>query len=74
LNNLIRLIWKSKGKKGHKMTEFDDLIIRILVKCDIDDLTKIREYFRKRLEEKREQLKMINEVIEEKRKETGENV
>ena len=56
------------------MTEFDDLIIRILVKCDIDDLTKIREYFRKRLEEKREQLKMINEVIEEKRKETGENV
>ncbi|MHA1869031.1 MAG: hypothetical protein ACTSXD_13390 [Candidatus Heimdallarchaeaceae archaeon] len=50
------------------MSEFDDLIIKILVKCDIDDLIKIRRYFKRRLEEKREQLKMIDEVIEEKRK------
>jgi len=50
------------------MSEFDDLIIKILVKCDIDDLIKLRRYFKRRLEEKREQLKMIDEVIEEKRK------
>lgn len=49
------------------MSELDNLIIKILVKCDIDDLVKIRRYFKKRLEEKREQLKIIDEVIKEKK-------
>ena len=49
--------------------KLDNLIIEVLSECnDIDKLMKIKRYLRKRVNQKKNQLDAINEIIEEKRR------